>query len=168
MGLTLILTRHAKSSWGDPALDDFDRPLNRRGQMSARAIGDWLVEQDASPDEVIVSGARRTVDTWALISGQLPNAAPMRSDPALYLSGPEATLAVLRGATGQTVMLIGHNPGFGDFAGRISTAPADHPRFGDYPTGATAVIDFDVTAWGDVGWGQGQVRAFVVPRDLTD
>lgn len=168
MGLTLILTRHAKSSWSDPALDDFDRPLNARGRASAAAIGDWLVERDISPDETIVSGARRTVDTWAILADRLPRAAPMKSDPALYLSGPESMLAVLRGASRPTVLLIGHNPGIAEFAARIVTRPANHDRFGDYPTCATALIDFDADSWSEVGWGQGRLRDFVVPRDLIE
>lgn len=166
MSLTLILTRHAKSSWHDPLLDDFDRPLNDRGEKSASAIGDWLSKRDLVPGEVIVSGARRTVDTWAGIASRLPQAAKMRSDPALYHAGAQAMLGVLRTARDPIVMLIGHNPGIADFAARLVEGSPDHPRFNDYPTCATTVIQFPATEWAHVDWHQGQCLAFVIPREL--
>lgn len=166
MSLTLILTRHAKSSWHDPTLEDFDRPLNGRGRRSADAVGAWLAEQDLVPEEVLVSGARRTVDTWSGIAAHMPRTAPMRGEPALYHASAPAMLGVLRTANAPLVMLIGHNPGMAEFAGRIvAEAPAD-PRFSDYPTAATTVIQFPVRSWREVDWGQGQVLAFLAPRDL--
>lgn len=166
MSLTLILMRHAKSSWDDPQLDDFDRPLNGRGRTSAQALGRWLAERGHLPDEVIVSGARRTVETWSRMAASLPATATMRSEPALYQAGPETMLGVLRKATAPTTMLIGHNPGIAEFAARLARAPWPHPRFEDYPTGATALITFDTPDWGAVRWGSGTVTDFAVPREL--
>ena len=166
MTLTLILTRHAKSSWSDPSLDDFDRPLNGRGRRSAAAIGQWLAEHHYVPGEVILSGARRTVDTWTGVAEHLPNHAAMRSDPALYHASAASMLAVLRGAAAPTVMLIGHNPGMADFADRVVKGRVEHPRFGDYPTCATAIIHFQAERWRDLDWDQGDIVDFVVPREL--
>lgn len=167
MSLTLILTRHAKSSWHDPALDDFDRPLNDRGRRSAQRIGDWLTEQDLVPDEVIVSGARRTVDTWALISERLPTRAQMHSDPALYHASAPSMMAVARSGTQPVLMIIGHNPGIAHFAAQIvHTSPA-HADFDRYPTCATTVMQFAAENWKDIDWGQGRVQAFVVPKELA-
>ncbi len=166
MTLTLILTRHAKSSWSDPSLDDFDRPLNGRGKRSAKAIGQWLSANDYIPGETILSGARRTVDTWAGISAELSEHVPMRSDPALYHASAGSLLAVLRGASARSVMLIGHNPGMADFADRIVKGRVEHARFGDYPTCATAIIRFSAATWRDVDWEQGEIADFVVPREL--
>lgn len=168
MTRTLILTRHAKSSWSDPTLDDFDRPLNGRGKRSAKAIGEWLRSEGYVPGEVILSGARRTVDTWSGISSAMPDEIAMRSEPALYNASAESLLAVLRGASTGTVMLIGHNPGTADFADRIVSGRVQHPRFGDYPTCATAIIRFDVSAWRDVEWSQGELIDFVLPRELLE
>ena len=168
MTLTLILTRHAKSSWSDPTLDDFDRPLNGRGRKSAVAIGQWLAAKEYVPGEVILSGARRTVDTWTGIAAQLPGEAAMRSDPALYHASAGSMLAVLRGASAPTVMMIGHNPGMADFADQVVRGRVEHPRFGDYPTCATAIIRFGADQWRDLDWGQGEIVDFVVPRELLD
>ncbi len=168
MSLTLILMRHAKSDWGTPGLDDFDRPLNERGRKSARAISDWLLSNGHHPDEVVVSGARRTVDTWGQMVGAMPETAVMVSEPALYMASAESILKVLKVRKERTVMLICHNPGIASFAGRIVMEPPDHPRFADYPTAAIAIIEFDADEWGSVVWGSGRVTDFTVPRDLRD
>jgi phosphohistidine phosphatase len=162
----LILTRHAKSSWDDPGLDDYDRPLNWRGRKSAEAIGDWLRANGHVPDEVLISGARRTVDTWGRMAPDMPADVVMRSVPALYHAGPQTMLNVLRAATAPIVMLIGHNPGMAEFAERLVAAPPDHPRFADYPTTATTVMDFDIDSWAQADWHGGRVIGFTVPRDL--
>lgn len=168
MSPTLILTRHAKSSWSDPALDDHERPLNDRGRHSAAAIGHWLAQQGFVPDEVVISGARRTVETWEGIAPHMPKAPELRVVPALYHASADTILAVLRKSQEPVTMLIGHNPGLADFASRIVATPPAHPRFADYPTCATTVIGFDTARWADVGWGGGEVLDFTVPRDLLE
>jgi len=168
VSLTLILMRHAKSAWDDPALDDFDRPLNGRGRASAPVIGRWLSERGHLPDEVVVSGARRTVETWSRMAGNLPATATMRSDPVLYHASPETMLGLMKGAASPTTMFIGHNPGLAEFAGRLARAPYPHDRFVDFPTGAVAVMNFDAASWGRVDWGTAEVVDFAVPRELME
>lgn len=165
MSLTLILTRHAKSDW-DAGLDDFERPLNRRGREAAPAIAGWLVGEGYLPDVVLVSGARRTVETWERMAGAMPETATMESVPALYHSSADTMLSVLRSQTTPTVMMIAHNPGIATFAEQIVDTPPDHPNFGHYPTAATTVIRFGAESWRDVGWGAGEVLDFVVPREI--
>ncbi|MDE0522292.1 MAG: histidine phosphatase family protein [Boseongicola sp.] len=166
MTLTLILTRHAKSSWDDPTLDDFDRSLARRGRKSAPLIGRWLVERGYVPDVVVVSGARRTVETWEGMASTMPEATLLEPDTALFHAGASTILGVLREQAAAKVMLIGHNPGFADFANRIVVQPPEHDRFNDYPTAATAVIEFKRESWAQVGWRSGRILDFVVPREL--
>ncbi len=166
MSLTLILMRHAKSAWGDPDQDDFDRPLNGRGRKSAPAVATWLVEKGYLPDVVLVSGARRTVETWQRMAPKLPETASMESAPALYLAEPTVILGVLRSQSAPTVMMIGHNPGFAMLALALATKPPAHPKFALYPTAATTVFEFDIPAWTEVSPGAGQVLDFVVPREL--
>ncbi|MXY32958.1 MAG: histidine phosphatase family protein [Boseongicola sp. SB0676_bin_33] len=166
MTLTLILTRHAKSSWDDPTLDDFDRSLNGRGRKSAPLIGRWLVERGHVPQVVVASGARRTVETWEGMAPAMPESTVLDRDRALFHAGASTILGVLRKQAAARIMLIGHNPGFADFASRVVVRPPGHDRFSDYPTAATAVIDFKVASWAHVRWGSGRVQDFVVPRDL--
>lgn len=168
MTLTLILTRHAKSDWGTPGQPDFDRPLNDRGRRSARALGEWLAANGPRPAEVVLSGAARTVETWAGMAEAFDPAPPARTDRRLYEAPAERILEVLREANASPVLLIGHNPGIGVFARRLAIAPPANGRFEDYPTGATTVFRFFRDSWRDVGWGEGEVAGFVVPRQLTD
>lgn len=157
----LILMRHAKSDWST-SVADHGRPLNKRGVRSAKALGTWLREQDILPDQIISSTAKRARDTASGLGFEL-NPTP---DPRLYDAAPETILSVLREASGHCVLIVGHNPGICAAAhAAVDTAP-DHPRFDDYPTGATLVADFGVHDWGEMIPGTGQAVHFLTPRDL--
>ncbi len=159
----LILMRHAKSSWDDPALDDHARPLNGRGRVSARVVGDWLRAKGYVPDQVLSSDSKRTRETFA----GLKIAADTSFLPALYHAGPDEILRVLRAASGDCVLVLAHNPGIGWFAQNLVTEPPPHPRFFDYPTCATLVADLDITTWAEARLGAARPIDFVIPRELT-
>ncbi|MEH7828933.1 SixA phosphatase family protein [Gemmobacter denitrificans] len=163
----LILTRHAKSSWDDPLMTDHDRPLNERGKAAAADLGEWLASRGYVPDQVLCSDALRTRKTWSGIAPALPGTPILDLKPALYHAGPDVMLAVLRHATGDTVMMIGHNPGIAEFAARIVARAPVSAEFHRYPTGATLVCDFAADSWADLGWGMGAVDDFIVPRELA-
>ena len=156
--MRLILLRHAKSSWDDPALPDRDRPLGPRGVRDAPRMGAWIAAHPPLPDRILVSDAARTVETWDRLG--LPGTPERRGD--LYHAEAEAIRAVAGGATDGTTLLIGHNDGIGAAAARLCRTPPGHPRFDRYPTGACLVVRFD----GAVAWGAGSVEAFAVPKDL--
>lgn len=163
----LILTRHAKSSWDDPLTPDHDRPLNERGKAAAADLGQWLASRGYVPDEVLCSDSLRTRKTFSGIAPALPGTPVLELKPALYHAGPDVMLAVLRHAVGDIVMMIGHNPGIAEFAGRLVAHPPANPEFGRYPTGATLVVDFMVGAWAEVRFGQGVTVDFVIPREIV-
>lgn len=158
----LILTRHAKSDWGDPALPDHDRPLNDRGRRSARALGDWLASRGYDPEEVLCSSSLRTRQTWDRVAEAVFETLPeLRIEPQLYQAEPETMLRILRTASSPTVMMIGHNPGIAAFAQMLPARPPLDPKFRRYPTAATLVVDFQANNWADIQPGQGSVRDFV-------
>jgi phosphohistidine phosphatase len=163
----LILTRHAKSSWDDPLTPDHDRPLNERGKAAAADLGQWLASRDYVPGEVLCSDALRTRKTFSGIAPALPGAPVLELKPALYHAGPDVMMAVLKHAKADTVMMIGHNPGIAEFAGRLVAHPPVNPEFARYPTGATMVVDFDVADWGAVVFGSGVVVDFIVPSEIV-
>lgn len=163
----LILTRHAKSSWDDPLTPDHDRPLNERGKAAAADLGQWLASRDYVPGEVLCSDAVRTRKTFSGIAPALPGAPELELKPALYHAGPDVMMAVLKHARAEVVMMIGHNPGIGEFAARLVAHPPANAEFGRYPTGATLVVDFDVADWGDVTFGSGVTVDFIVPREIV-
>ncbi len=166
MSRRLILTRHAKSSWNSPGLGDHERPLNRRGQASAKALGKWLAGHGYLPDEALVSTATRTRQTWEGIATALPHPPLPEFRRELYLADPEEMLDVLRGAVGDCVIMVGHNPGTAWLAQGLAATPPGDPRFSRYPTATTTVLDFEVEAWHELRGQRGRVVDFVVPRDL--
>lgn len=166
MSLILILTRHAKSDWGDPALADHDRPLNARGRRDAPRIGAWLLEKGYLPDRVSVSSARRAQETWEGIAPAFGGKPKVNTVKKLYHASPETLLAHTRGSHAATHLIIGHNPGIAGFAERLLFSAPRHPRFADFPTCATLVVECDESDWRDVQWGTGQVLDFVTPHDL--
>ena len=87
--------------------------------------------------------------------------------PALYHAGPDVMMAVLRHATADFVMMIGHNPGIAEFAARRLAHPPANPEFGRYPTGATLVADFDIADWAAVTFGSGVTVDFIVPSEIV-
>lgn len=162
---TLILTRHAKSSWDNPMLDDHARPLNKRGRKSAPAIAEWLRAHGWVPDEVLSSTSTRTRETWGRME---MTAQHVRFRDALYLAGPDQMIHQLFEAKGRTVLMLGHNPGIAQFAHQLVQDTPAHPRFLDYPTCATTVVEFDITSWTEVQWHTGKVIGFAIPRDLLE
>lgn len=163
----LILTRHAKSSWDDPMTPDHDRPLNDRGKAAAADLGQWLASRDYIPGEVLCSDALRTRKTFSGIAPALPGTPVLELKPALYHAGPDVMMAVLRHASADVVMMIGHNPGIAEFAARLVAHPPVNPEFARYPTGATLVADFDVDDWEQVSFGTGVTVDFTIPREIV-
>jgi len=160
----LILTRHAKSAWDDPALDDHDRPLNGRGRRAARELGDWLASRGYLPEEVLCSSALRTRETWATVAATPLEVIPaLRILPDLYHASADRMLALLQRAEADTVMMIGHNPGIAELASLLPATPPAHADFRRYPTAATLVVDFQGPGWADIRPGAGSVLDFFIP-----
>lgn len=162
----LILTRHTKSDWDDPMTPDHERPLNPRGEAAAVDLGGWLASRGYQPGEVFVSDALRTRKTWEGIAAALGET-ELHLKPAMYNAGPAVLMAVLHHASADTVMMIAHNPGIAEFAGRLAARAPINPEFGRYPTGATIVLEFQVDSWADVEFGTGASLDFVVPREIA-
>ena len=158
----LILIRHGKSSWDDPLQDDHDRVLNARGRDAASAIGKWLADKGYAPDVVLVSDAKRTVETAELVLAALAHKPEVQVLSRLYHASPDTVLEAVTRVTGKTIALIGHNPGMGMAAAGFVMQPPPHPRFDDYPTCATTVIDFANKPTPNAG----HCVDFIVPRDL--
>ncbi|MDQ2095732.1 SixA phosphatase family protein [Rhodalgimonas zhirmunskyi] len=169
MTLRLILMRHAKSSWDNPLQSDHDRPLNPRGQASARALGDWLAGKGLIPDLVLCSTATRTRETLALLN--LPKGIETRFLQHLYHAPARRMLDLLRREAGgdapaPCVLMVAHNPGCAEFAEHLVSRPPAHPRFPDYPTAATLVADLPAQTWDEASFFTGDVVDFITPREL--
>ena len=166
----LLLLRHAKSAWNDPTLSDHGRPLNARGRADAGAMRQAMLGLALSPDVVLVSSARRTLQTLEALEPweETPLVEPM---DALYLATAPELLKVLNvvAETARSVMLIGHNPGLHELAVLLTGSardPADARRLAEsYPTGALA--EFSVPGpWRTLAAGGARLHRFLCPRDL--
>ncbi|MEW5422372.1 histidine phosphatase family protein [Amorphus sp. 3PC139-8] len=169
----LMLLRHAKSSWDDPELSDFDRPLNKRGRKAAPAMAREMAARGLVPDLVLCSNAQRTRETLAALLQHLAGPFTIRLSEELYEAGANRIVDVIRthGGNAKAVLVIGHNPGLQDCAAALAD-PADGGNAaavgGGFPTGALVVLDFDIPAWTDVTTDSGRVAAFLRPKDLSN
>lgn len=167
----LYLLRHAKSSWSDESLDDFDRPLAPRGIKAAPRVATYMKAVGWVPDAVLCSAARRAVETLELITPVLGVDGAARIDRDLYLAEPEIMLQRLRGVpdTAASVLMIGHNPGAEMLARRLcgdGRQKAVRRLHKKYPTAAVAVLTFPADSWAQVAEGTGYLEAFVRPKDV--
>lgn len=172
MAKTLCLLRHAKSSWADPALDDFARPLNQRGRGSMVPLGLYIDEKKLRPDGILCSSAQRTRETLGLLMPWLRGEATVRIERGLYLASAEELLTRIRQVDDGTLCLlvIAHNPGLEDLAGMLAGTGdvfASTAMQEKFPTAALAVLDFDTAHWAGVEPGKGELRAFVTPKLLA-
>lgn len=171
-GKTLLLLRHAKSSWDDPRLDDFDRPLARRGLKAAPRMGAEMVRRGWLPARALVSAALRTRQTWDLVAPQLPGAVPAAFDDTIYEAPPGRILAAIRRTPEDvaSLVVVGHNPGLQDLATLLAASGSDPGALAalaeKFPTAALARLTF-TGGWEDLGEGGARLEAFVTPRQLA-
>lgn len=169
----LILLRHAKSRWDDPALDDHDRPLNRRGKEAAPVIARWLAERGHLPELVLCSSSVRTQQTVERMRRGMPELSDPQIVPELYHAAPGTMLEHLHAVPHHitTAMLVGHQPGLGSLTRLLSDG--NTPRrcaraFEHFPTAAAAVLDVDVENWADLDYASARFIDFAKPRELME
>ncbi len=166
---TLTLLRHAKSSWDGAAVRDFDRPLNRRGQRAARAMGREMRMLGLHFDQVIASPAARVVETLRDVEEGYGGTLAAEFDRRVYLASAEALLDLIHAARddGASLLLAGHNPGLENLAMLLGgDGPLKAEIAVKYPTGTLTEVQFEVERWADVSRGGGTITRFIRPRDL--
>ena len=173
MSKTLLLMRHAKSSWDDPALDDFDRPLGARGQKAARRMGGYVERNGLAPDFVLCSAARRARETWKLARESIGGEIRSRAARDLYLASPDRLLRAIRSIPDGVgrLLVIAHNPGIQELAVRLDAGADDGRADGPsaemrakFPTAALAVLSIDARSWSEAARGRARLMDFAVPR----
>ena len=170
----LWLLRHAKSSWDDATLADFDRPLAPRGRAAAPRVAAWMAARTLLPDLVICSAARRTRETWDLVAPILAGRPDVTFSRDVYEAPADRLLAVLRAVpdAARAVLLVGHNPGMSDLAQELAGAGSDRGALGrlrrKFPTGAVALLESSAASWAELGVGTCRLTGFVRPKDLPE
>jgi phosphohistidine phosphatase len=167
----LCFLRHAKSDWGDPAKDDFDRPLNTRGAKAADFMAEYIASSPYRPDAVLCSTAARATATCSPLCKALGKDVPITYRDELYHAMPDAMLEEIHRASddAETLLLVGHNPGLVLLAMALAEDPEDETALRvahGVPTGGFIVFEFDIDRWADLAEGEGRTVFFGRPRDL--
>ncbi|MEQ1762962.1 MAG: histidine phosphatase family protein [Pyrinomonadaceae bacterium] len=158
---TIYLLRHAKSSWDDATLSDFERPLNERGLNTAPFMGEVITRRGYTPEVVISSPAKRAATTAELVKESAGLNADLRTDHRIYEASPN-TLRTVASETGDdvdSVMLVGHNPGMEGFV-RYLTGQVE-----PMPTAGLAVIELSIDSWKDLDADCGSIVEIIRPKD---
>lgn len=170
--MQLLLLRHAKSSWDDPAQEDADRQLNERGRHDAAAMGRYMLGGGHVPALALCSPARRARETWALVAAALKQEPVTRFVGDIYDFGDgDVLLEVLQreGGTASPLLVIGHNPSLEGLAIRLCDRDSGILRTRmekKYPTATLTVFDVKISDWSQLSYGMGRLTAFVRPKDL--
>ena len=143
---TLYLLRHAKSSWDDQSLADFDRPLNARGRAAAPFMGKLMRERSLLPDIVLSSPAERARETAELVKAGAGLRDEIVFEPAIYEASPNTLRRVASAIDNRyaSAMLVGHNPGIEGFLHYLTGA------IEPMPTAALAVLELNIDKWADI------------------
>lgn len=169
--LTLSLLRHAKSSWADPGLDDFDRPLSERGENAAPRMGAYMAKHDIAPGLILSSPSARTRQTLDLVLPHLPVPPRVLYEQALYLAPASVLLKRIRKVEAKVrhVMVVGHDPGMHALAMDLAAIgkPEELVALGTkFPTAGLAVVVFDARDWSNVKPHAGRLQVFMTPKRL--
>jgi phosphohistidine phosphatase len=162
---TLLVLRHAKSSWDDASLDDHERPLNARGRRDAPRMGDLLRTERLVPGLIISSDAVRAHATAVAVAEAAGYGGEIVMEPLLYHAGPEDAIAVLQSvadAGADTVMIVGHNPGLEELVEQLTSESHD------LPTAALVHLTLPIDSWRELS---ADTRATLVrlwrPKELA-
>lgn len=143
---TLLLMRHAKSSWKDESLDDHDRPLNKRGKRDAPRMGEFLRDQRLVPDYILCSSARRARKTAEAVAFAAGYRGETRITSELYMAPPSRILEILAQTPSQfaSVLLLSHNPSLEELLEQLTGQSRA------ITTAAVAHLQLEIESWSEV------------------
>ncbi len=143
----LLLVRHAKSDWGNPALEDFERPLNERGKKDAPAMAKRLLDKSINIDAIISSTAKRAAKTAKAFAEVYDlKKSRLQFNEELYMAGSASFTAVIESADDKfdSIAVFSHNPGITGFANELTNA-----RIDNIPTCGVFAIKINTDTWKD-------------------
>lgn len=162
---TILIMRHAKSSWDDSSLRDFERPLNKRGRRDAPAMGQYLTDLGLIPEVIVCSPAERARETIHLLA-EATNADRdiVHYDEALYYEGADAYLDAIRKAPedAEIVLVAGHNPTIEQVVSRLAGGNTRRK----ITTANIACFYTSASAWEDVSELNTTFKWLTGPKDI--
>ena len=164
----LMLLRHAKTERAEPGQRDRDRNLTKRGRADAPVIGTYMARHGLAPDLVLVSPAKRTQETWALMAPAFATAPRLLNEERIYDATTETLFKIIgetRGA--HSLLIVGHNPGLHDAAVQLIASGDVEARervAEKLPTSGLVVIDLAFDDWSKVHRHAGRLEHFITPK----
>ena len=162
----LYLTRHAKSSWGNPGLADIDRPLNGRGKKAAPLMGKLIMDRGENPELLISSPANRAFSTAKEFAKEMGCAETnIIVNRAIYGAGAQQLLNLVQDVDDlyNSIMLFGHNPTFTSFCNMLSGE-----NILNIVTCGIVRIDFEFSSWKNIDFNSGRMIYYEYPKKYTD
>ena len=162
---SLLLIRHAKSDWGDPGLDDMDRPLNDRGKRDAPVMAHRLLDKKIKIDAFIASPAKRAAKTAKIIADEMKiKKNKLIYKPELYLAGPEVFFTVIENADNgdDCIAVFSHNEGITHFANMLTDAKVDN-----IPTCGVFAIKVKADKWKEFRTAEKEFWFFDYPKNAS-
>jgi phosphohistidine phosphatase len=159
---TILISRHAKSSWDNASLTDFERPLNHRGHKDAPEMAEKIQAAGFRPDVLISSPANRALTTAKYYAKTF--GLPVAEVKKLYHGMPEDYLSVIQEQVDEdhTVMLFGHNPGITYIANLIEPGVTDN-----IPTAGVIIASCPAKSWAEVEWRNCRLEKIAVPKEIS-
>jgi phosphohistidine phosphatase len=168
----LLLLRHSKTERPEPGQRDRDRILMPRGRADAPLIGSYMASHRLIPDLVLVSPAKRTMETWELVAAALSKSPRVVKEERIYNARTQTLADLIREIEDAGVLLmVGHNPGLHDLAnaligsGDIDVRESLNEKL---PTSGLVAIDFAFGDWSELHDSSGRLDRFVTPRSLDN
>ena len=159
---TLFLLRHAKSSWKNETLTDFERPLNSRGKHASQTIAAFLNQEKINPDLILSSTAQRARETIEIIRQYGAAPGDLRFDERIYEATVDRLLEVLAEIDNavRVALIVGHNPGMEELIKRLTGT------LEPMPTGALAKITLKISSWKNTPTTPGALDWVTAPKQL--
>lgn len=158
----IYLIRHAKSSWDNPALSDFNRTLNERGKANAPLMGKMLVKENAVIDCLISSPAKRTTETSLILCNELNyHLDNIVFDERIYEASLKTLVNVVNEIPNQfnSVAIVGHNPAISHLFNYLTDEDLQH-----FPTCGIGKIELEINQWSEIVKGIGRKIFFIYPK----
>ncbi len=159
---TLYVLRHAKSSWDDCSLSDFERPLNERGIKTAPLMGKEMKKNDFVPEIIVCSTAKRAEQTANLVKETAEFSAEIMFEEAIYEASVTTLLHIVSRIEDEfySALIVGHNPGFENLVRNLTG------KIEAMPTAGLAVIDLKIENWNEINAESGKLREFIRPKNI--
>ena len=159
----LYIIRHAKSSWSDETLDDFERPLNKRGKANAPMMGERLKEKGVMPDIIISSPAKRAKTTAEIIAKKVGYKNILFLDDIYEATSETLSKIVKRlDESYKIIFLVGHNPSLNELAYKLAGFSENIPTCG------IVEIDFKCKKWAEIAPQKAKLVMFDYPKNSDE